>query len=177
MIAFIFDTETSGLSENRVIKTDKQPYLIEFYGCLVDLTSGQIKFELDLLIKPPQPITKEIEGITTITNDMLKDKPSFAAVADEIITPIEAAPLVIAHNASFDKEIVDIEATRIGRVIKWPRLLCSVEQTIHLLGKRLTLTNLHAHLFGEKFADAHRAKIDATALVRCCRELYNRGEL
>jgi len=176
-MAFVFDTETNGLSENRSIKLERQPHLIEFYGCLVDLAHGKILFDYETLVKPPKLIEQEIADITSINNNMLKDAPSFAEVADKIISSIEAAPLVIAHNASFDKEIIDIEANRLGRIVNWPRVLCTVEQTIHLQGKRLTLTNLHQHLFNEKFADAHRAKVDTRALVRCCVELVKRGEL
>jgi hypothetical protein len=40
---------------------------------------------------------------------------------------------------------------------------------------RLTLSNLHEHLFGEKFKDAHRARSDVMALVRVARELRRRG--
>jgi DNA polymerase III alpha subunit (gram-positive type) len=84
---------------------------------------------------------------------------------------------VIAHNASFDQEAINIEANRLGRIIKWPTCRCSVEQTIHLKGKRLTLGALHEHLFGARFDDAHRARADVMALVRCCCELHKRGEL
>jgi DNA polymerase-3 subunit alpha len=108
---------------------------------------------------------------------MLTNVPTFTKVADRIIAMIEGAPLVISHNASFDQEVLDIEAARLGRQIHWPRLLCTVEQTVHLTGKRLTLTDLHNLLFEEKFADAHRAKADTQALIRCCRELVRRGEL
>jgi DNA polymerase III epsilon subunit family exonuclease len=174
MQALIFDTETNGLAENRTIKLERQPSIIEFYCCLVDLKTGNVAFEFDTLIKPPKPLDEVIVEITGLTDDMLKEQPSFAQVADNIITAIESAPLVIAHNASFDKEMVDIEAGRIGRIIDWPRVLCTVEQTIYLTGKRLTLTALHEYLFGVKFNDAHRAKIDTQALARCCVELYER---
>jgi DNA polymerase III epsilon subunit-like protein len=177
MIAFIFDTETSGLIDNRTIKIDRQPSIIEFYGCLVDLETGEIKSELDLLIEPPKEVSEEITNITSITNDMLKGKPLFEAVASLIATAIENAPIVIAHNLSFDREMVDVEFERLGKTIKWPRLLCTVEATIHLKGFRLSLSNLHETLFNEPFAGAHRARVDVQALVRCCVELFKRGEI
>lgn len=185
MLALCFDTETSGLVENRTIKDDKLPELIEFYGCIVDLAAGTIIDELERLIRPTRPLSdvpafgekKTITQITGITNEMLLPCMPFSMVGKVIIEFIESAPLVIAHNASFDKEILDIEAERLHVKINWPRVLCSVEQTIHLKGKRLSLGQLHELLFDEKFNDAHRAKNDVQALVRCCVELYRRDEL
>jgi DNA polymerase III epsilon subunit-like protein len=185
MIAFVFDTETNGLVANRTMKAHKLPEVIEFFGAIVDLQHNHIIEEFDTLIKPqnelsskPNPGDKEsIIKITGITNERLADKPTFAQVAPRIISIIERAPVVIAHNASFDVEMIDIELARIGQSIRWPRVLCSVEQTIHLVGRRLKLHELYYHLFQpEKFMDAHRAKDDTKALIRCCVELVRRGE-
>jgi DNA polymerase III epsilon subunit-like protein len=107
----------------------------------------------------------------------LVDKPAFVGVANQIFSFIESAPLIIAHNLSFDKDALEIEAERLGRTIAWPPGLCSVEQSLHLKSKRLTLKKLHAELFGKEFEGAHRAKTDVQALVRCCVELFKRGVL
>lgn len=180
MLALLFDTETSGLIANHSVKIDKQPSVIEFYGCLADLSTGEIVNELDLLIKPPLPITAEITGITHITNDMLTGKPSFAALAEDIKDFIEdnRASALIAHNLSFDMEMTEIEFERLGLQIMWPpRLICTVEQTIHLKGFRLNLSGLHEFLFDEPMKEAHRAKVDVVSMLRCCVELFRRGEL
>lgn len=178
MLALIGDTETTSLIFNRVVRDDRLPEIIEFAAELVDLDSGEVRFSLNQLIRPRQPISAEITGITGITNEMLADAPSFKDCADAIFSMIESAPTVIFHNAHYDRECLDIEAERLGRTILWPpQLLCSVEQSVHLTGKRLTLSALHLHLFGEKFIDAHRALTDVQALRRCCIELFRLGEL
>lgn len=179
MKALLLDTETSGLVSNRSIKLAEQPHIIEFYAALVDLASGKIESELDFLIKPPQPISDEITKITGITNERLVNESPFAQHGAQIKNAIENAPLVIAHNASFDREMIDIEFERLGSElkIKWPSILCTVEATVHLTGYRLTLSALHEHLFGVPFAGAHRAKHDVQALLKCCVELYKRGEI
>lgn len=177
MLALTFDTETTGLLTNRKLKLDEQPEVIEFYGCLIDLKTGELLKEYETLIKPKKEISAKITEITTLTNEQLKDAPAFAEVADNIISFIEEAPVTIAHNHSYDQDMLDIEAERIERVIKWPRRLCTVEQTIHLKGYRLSLTKLHELLFKEPFAGAHRAKEDVQALVRCCQELVKRDVL
>jgi DNA polymerase III epsilon subunit family exonuclease len=174
MKALLFDTETTGLVGSRQLKLDEQPEIIEFYGCLVDLKKGKIHQEYETLIKPKKEISAKITEITTITNEQLKDAPAFADVAEKILEQLEGAPLVIAHNVSFDKDMIDIEFERLERKVAWPRLLCTVEQTIHIKGHRLSLTKLHQLLFNEPFAGAHRAKEDVQALMRCCIELHKR---
>lgn len=182
MKAVVFDTETTGLIRNRTLKLDQQPEVIEFYACAVNLKTGRISKELDFLIKPLKPLSdkpapgekKTITQMNGISNEMLKGKPTFKEVHAKIFSMLQGAPVVIAHNASFDKEMINIEAQRLGIELAWPRVICSIEQTLHLKGHRLSLTNLHLELFGEPFDGAHRAKVDVAALVRCCRELHKR---
>lgn len=174
MLTMIFDTETTGLVRNHLKKLDDQSSIIEFYGCVANLANGDIIEEYETLVKPPKPLPPEIVKITNLTDSMLENSPPFAAVADEIRVFIERAPVVLAHNFSFDQEMVDFEFERLGRKLNWPPAICSVEQSIILKGHRLTLTALHEFLFGFKFVDAHRAKVDVKALVKCCTELYKR---
>ena len=177
MIALVLDTETSGLLDNRSMPLDKLPEIIEFTGIVVDLETGEITKEIDTLIKPSRPISEEITKITGLTDDDLVGQGSFSAKKDGIRGLIESSPLVIAHNLSFDKEIIDIEYARLGETVRWPKLLCTVEATVYLKGYRMNLTGLHEHLFGTGFPSAHRARKDVEALIRCCCELFKRGEI
>lgn len=180
MMVLALDTETSGLVKNGSIDIDKQPEVLEFFGCLVDLKSGKLKRSYETLVKPAAyPMSDAViaETKTRLTNEMLLEAPSFKDVASNIKSLIEKAPMVIAHNASFDQEMLDIEFKRLGQTIQWPRLVCTVEQSCHLKGYRLSLTNLHIELFGEPFPEAHRAKADVMALVRCAKEMFKRGLL
>jgi len=175
--AVLLDTETTDLTFNRTKKIDQQPHVYEFYGCLFDFESQTIQEEVDTLIKVPIKIPEKSKKITGIDDDMLKDAPVFKDVAPRIKKLIESAPLVVAHNMSFDREILDIEFERIGETIQWPKVLCTVEATVHLKGFRLSLTALHDILFAKPFPEAHRAKHDVAALTRCCAELSQRGEI
>lgn len=191
MKAFLFDTETTGLIANHTVKLDLQPSVIEFYGCLADLKTGEIESDYNTFIKPPKPLSdkpnfgekKTITQITGITNEMLLGAPSFNDVASDIKRVLECAPVVIAHNMSFDREMIDIEFERIHGKISWPHSLCTVEQTTHIAqtvrlptmrSSRFTLSNLHQYLFDEPFEGAHRARADVAALLRCCVELHKR---
>jgi len=181
MIAVVFDTETTSLIPNHSVKIDALPEVIEFYAAKVDLKKGKVLKELDMLIKPSRSLSdkpalgdkKTTTQITGITNEMLAKMKPFKDHADEIAKILTSADYVIAHNVSFDKEVIDIEFERLKRKIKWPRAICTVEATAHIKGSRMTLTKLHEYLFGKTF-DAHRAKSDVEALIRCCCELYRR---
>ena len=178
MKVLAFDTETTGLIDNHTMKLTKQPEVIEFYGCLVDLSSGEVINEVEQLIKPSEKISAEITRITNITDEMVKDAPPFAQVQERIRIFIEGAPAVLAHNLSFDMEVLGLEMERLSASISWPQIrICTVEQTVHLKGFRLSLANLHEHLFNEPFPEAHRAKNDVVAMVRCAVELHKLGEI
>lgn len=185
MKAIVFDTETTGLIKNRTLKLEQQPEIIELYAAEVNLKTGKILKEIDTLIKPARPLSdkpnpgekKTITDITGITNEMLQDAPSMKEVAPKIFQFLGNGPILIAHNASFDREMLELEAQRLSIEPKFPRFICTVEQTISLKGYRLTLSNLHQELFNEPFTGAHRAKVDVAALIRCCKELFKRGVL
>jgi len=180
MIALVLDTETTGLMSNHVLKLEQLPEVIEYCGLVVNLKNGRLMGEYTTLIRPNEyPISAKVieDTKTKLNNGLLAEAPLFPKVAPQIKRQIETAPVVIAHNLAFDKEVIDTAFERLGQTLVWPkRLICSVEQTAHLTGKRFTLTNLHKHLFKNKeFADAHRARPDTEALMRCCVRLFKMG--
>lgn len=178
MEALLLDTETTGLIDNLTLKITRQPHLTEYYGCVADIDTGEVRSEVHHMVKPPVAIPDDIERRTGITNDMVTGQPSFLFVAEEIRTQIEASPMVIAQNLSYDMEMLGIEFGRLGTKIAWPRKkICTVEQTVHLRGYRLNLSDLHEYLTGERFEGAHRAKNDVLAMLRCVVELRKRGML
>ena len=179
MKALVFDTETTGLIDNHSRRLSDQPEITEIYLGLADLDNGQVSGEFDQLLKPRKHSSRKVTGITGITEKMLADMPSFAFYADQIRAMIEEAPAVLAHNLSFDMEIVDLEFERIDQPTpKWPdRKICTVEQTCHMIGRRISQMDLHELLFDEKFDEAHRAGPDTKALIRIATELNKRGLL
>lgn len=173
----IIDTETDGLVENMTTRLDKQPEILEFCGIRINDFGGIVE-EVDELIKPSRPITEEVTKMNGITNDMVKNCKPFSYHASNIRDLIERADCVVAHNAAFDTDMIDLEFARLNKTkIAWPHIICTVEATIHFKGYRLTLSALHELLFGSKFEGAHRARADVEALTRCVVELRRRGEL
>lgn len=177
MIALLLDTETTGLIDNLVKRQERQPEIMEIYLCLANLKDGTVIDEFESLVKPSRGIPKNITDITGITTEIVKDAPPFGFIADRVQAMIESAPVCIGHNVTFDHDMLNIEFSRLNRQIKWPKLICTTEQTIYLTGQRMTQTALHEHLFGEPFTGAHRAKQDVEASLRCCMELLRKSML
>lgn len=175
MLAMVWDTETTGLVENHSTRLSLQPEVIEVSCQVVDLDTGDRGASLDLLIRPTRlPLPEKIVQITGITDEDLTGAPTFAACSNDVFSFVERQSLIVAHNLSYDMELLDLEADRLGQKIAWPPGICTVEQTIHLRGYRLTLADLYGLLFEEKFAGAHRARADVEALCRVAIEMRRR---
>ena len=107
MREIVLDTETTGLD----------PYqghrLVEI-GCvelLNGVPTGQV---FHRYLYPERDMPPEAEAVHGLSIEFLKDKPLFAAVADEFVTFIGDAPLV-AHNAMFDTNFLNAELERCNK--------------------------------------------------------------
>jgi DNA polymerase III subunit epsilon len=173
----IFDTETTDLSTGTLVPDERQPRLTEFAGAMWDDASGDVQ-EHVWLFNPGVPITPKAAEISHITNEMVKDAPPFHKHAPAIRALLVLADVVVAHNLVFDKNMLACEFRRNNTAdVKWPRGICTVEATEHLMGRRMKLSELYRLLFAEDLHGAHRAIVDVRALLRCYRELIKRGEL
>lgn len=177
MIATIFDTETTGLIINPARKLDSQPEIISIAIQSVNLQTAELYEQYYRIIKPTKPVDEDITRITGFTNGDLEDCNPMTNYIDEIIQRLEAPPLIIGQNISFDMNMVELECMRYNKTIKWPKHLDLVENTIHIKGYRLSLTNLHIELFGQGFESAHRADVDVLVTCKCAIELYKKGLL
>ena len=178
MIKAIFDTETTGLLKPNAVHVDEQPEVVELYACVINEEYELIR-EFDHLIKPKIPLTEELTRIHGITNDMLKDKPSFGEVFDEFAEFMTGVDEMIAHNLAFDRSMIANEMIRIDKLLNfpWPRIhTCTVEMSMPIEQRRMSLSKLHQHAVHKPHEGAHRAKADVFALVRCYHWLMERED-
>lgn len=188
MLVTLFDTETTGLVENSARRIEKQPRIIELFALTLQQSGSgpdAIFTEVDTwhsLFNPECIIPSEVIKITGITDEMVKAAPKFNELADEVMSYMARAHRVVAHNISYDCDMVDYELTRIEKSIVWPEKLCTVEQTEFIKGHRLSLgknkngqDGLYEYLFGESFPNAHRAESDVRPNARCYIELVRRN--
>lgn len=164
MISIIFDTETTGLLLPKTADLDKQPHITELAAALIE--DGVVLSEHEWMFDPEVPITPEITKITGITNEMVAGKPKFRQVLGEIEDLFAQADVMIAHNASFDKGMLETELVRCERTgFPWPaETLCTVGEYMHIKGRRLKLTELYELKLNKKLEQKHRALDDVRAL-------------
>lgn len=172
----VFDTETTGLLKPSAAGIDGQPYITEFYGVVID-GDFQILREFESLVKPPFPIPPEITRITHIDDAKVKDAPSFGEIAEDLFELFDGTTEMVAHNLAYDKAMVGNELIRQGcKEFPFPPIeTCTVQKSMSLEQRRVNLGRLHELLLGKPFKDAHRAKSDVHALVRCYHQMRERG--
>jgi DNA polymerase-3 subunit epsilon len=103
----VLDTETTGLEPaagHRVVE-------IGMLELINHIPSGR---SFHRYINPERDMPAEAYAVHGLSSEFLRDKPTFAAVADEFLTFIGEAPLVI-HNAAFDLGFLNSEFTRLAR--------------------------------------------------------------
>ncbi len=123
------------------------------------------------LVNPGRPIPAAIQGLTGITDAMVKGAPSFAAIAAEIERRTAGAVLV-AHNARFDYGFLKHAFARLGRTYS-ARVLCTVKLSRRLFPDAAS-HSLDAVIerHGLAVAGRHRALGDARALWSFIAALY-----
>jgi len=104
----VLDTETTGLDARGGDR------LIEV-GCLELINRIPSGREFHRFLNPEdRQVHPDAEAVHGISNEFLRDKPRFTAIADEFLSFIGDARLVI-HNASFDVGFLNAELERLGR--------------------------------------------------------------
>ena len=107
MRQIILDTETTGLS------AENGDRIIEI-GCVELLNRRLTGNNKHFYLNPERDSHEDALKVHGISNEFLRDKPKFAAVADELIAYCEGAEIII-HNAPFDVGFLSKELELIGR--------------------------------------------------------------
>ena len=85
---------------------------------------GVVVEEWSSLVNPQCVIPPEIQSLTGITDDMVRDAPTFAELADEVFARLQDR-LFVAHNARFDYGFIKNAFRRLGRPFT-ADVLCTV---------------------------------------------------
>jgi DNA polymerase III subunit epsilon len=92
---------------------------------LVRIQNGEVVDTWQSLINPGKSIPITITHLTGITDEMVKEAPSFADIASELYQYLEGVPLA-AHNVRFDYGFLKAEYQRIEATLQL-RTLCTVK--------------------------------------------------
>ena len=107
MRQIFLDTETTGLSP------DGGDRIIEI-GCVELFNRKLTGNNLHFYLNPGRDSHEEALKVHGITTAFLKDKPTFDAVADELMAYLQGAEIII-HNAPFDIGFLNKELELMGR--------------------------------------------------------------
>ena len=152
-IAFI-DLETTGIN----ITTDR---IVEL--AIVKISPDGTKSVKRKLINPLMPIPASSSAIHGITDEMVKDAPSFKQISNEIKQFIEGADLGGYNSNRFDIPMLLEEFLRAG--IEYSvdgKKLVDVQKIFHMMEQR-TLSAAYKFYCSKTLEGAHGAEADATA--------------
>jgi DNA polymerase III epsilon subunit-like protein len=198
MKVLVFDTETTGLPAGRNLSirdVGKWPHIIQLSYILYDTEQNNTITCIDDIIKLDSDVniskkSIEMHGITRSVSSRkgidIKD------AIDKFNSVIQKTDIIIAHNLSFDKQMIMVECNRLktkqyftygnGYGIKEYCTMrnsvniCKIEKqnafgnTYH---KFPTLSELHEHLFDFIPNNTHDSMSDVLICLRCYYVLVN----
>lgn len=175
MKTIVLDLETTGLLKPFGTDLFLQPHIIEIAALQLNKNDKIIK-EAVTLIKPPISIPYHITKLTGIDDEMVKNKPSFVEIYKEFTNFFIGCETLVAHGISFDEGVLIIELQRIGKEYYFPyapKKFCTIEQSMHLKGRRLKNSELYEIITGRQIKEAHRAINDVRATCENYKGLKN----
>jgi len=89
----VLDLETTGLSAKKCAITEVTA---------IQFKNGEQVGMYSTLVKPTEAIPEEVELLTGITNEMVRNSPALVMVLSELSGFLGEAPIIVGHNVSFD---------------------------------------------------------------------------
>ncbi|MDE6355909.1 MAG: hypothetical protein K2L67_01565 [Clostridia bacterium] len=161
----VFDLETTGLNSSPV--TGNMDKIIEIGA--FKIIGGEIAESFTTFINPGRKLSEEIINLTGITEEMVKDAPSYEEAMPDFYK-FCAGSILVGHNVvGFDFKFVDYYWQRLG--YNFPRKLID---TIPLSQELLYLSNYKLNTVAERFQitfNHHRAIDDALTTAKIFIEL------
>lgn len=156
----VFDLETTGLDlvRDRIIQIS-----------YIKVLPGGKEQRENLLINPCKPIPQEVTELTGISNDNVKDAPSFKDVAQQLSEKMKDCDFAGYNSNHFDIPMLAEEFLRAGIDFDFSKCRLIDAQTIFHKMERRNLAAAYKFFCGRKMEDdftAHRADEDTEATYR-----------
>ena len=188
----IFDTETTGLPKSwnaPITDTDNWPRCVQIAWQLHDEVGHLIEHN-DFLIQPDgYNIPYDAERIHGISTELAQEQGISLDKSLELFNEaLSKTKFIVGQNLNFDLNIMGCEFHRLGvesilsslpildTCTEKTALMCQLPGGRYGKFKLPTLTELHNHLFGVGFGEAHNATADVEATTRCFLELIRLRE-
>lgn len=196
MKVLIFDVETTGLPERgaSLKNLTKYPYIVQFSWMIYDASQNRVDDVNDHIVKIPEHITIPIEAsnVHGISNDKMRSEGKDINLVLDIFTKdMLDSHVIVAHNLSFDKTIVQAEYLRNKR-INWlgrhrKMEYCTMKRSLNICNiykkniytgektkKYPKLMELHHYWFKTVPNNLHNSLIDIFVCFRCYHQMeYN----
>jgi DNA polymerase-3 subunit epsilon len=148
------DLETTGIN----ISSDK---IVEI--AIIKIMPDGTKQVKRKLINPELPIPESAEAVHGISDEMVKDAPTFKQVANEIKQFMDGADIGGYNSNRFDIPMLNEEFLRAGLQIDFDsKKLLDVQKIFHKMEQR-TLTAAYKFYCNKSLEGAHSAEVDAMA--------------
>ena len=150
----VFDLETTGLdvSKDRIVQI-----------AILKIHPNGKKEELNLVINPEMNISESNAAIHGITNEMVKDAPTFKTAAKEISEFIGESDMAGYNSNKFDIPVLAEEFLRVEFDFDWSSKKCvDVQNIFHKMEQR-TLIAAFKFYCSKELENAHDAMADTTA--------------
>ena len=156
----VFDLETTGLDlvRDRIIQIS-----------YIKVLPGGKEQRENLLINPCKPIPQEVTELTGISNDDVKDAPSFKDVAQQLSEKMKDCDFAGYNSNHFDIPMLAEEFLRAGIDFDFSKCRLIDAQTIFHKMERRNLAAAYKFYCGRKMEEdftAHRADEDSEATYR-----------
>jgi DNA polymerase III epsilon subunit family exonuclease len=167
----VLDLETTGLNAKK--------------SAITEVTAIQFRNGVDIgkystLVKPTESIPEEVELLTGISNDMVKNAPALIMVLSELSGFIGEAPIVVGHNVAFDIGFLQEKVTQNGLSVFFDRYALNRAFCTKVLAQR-ALPSLPSYegivvatAIGYHNANPHRAESDVRMSASILFELIKR---
>jgi DNA polymerase-3 subunit epsilon len=152
-LAFL-DLETTGvnLASDRIVEL-----------AIVKVMPDGSEVRMRRLVNPQMKIPAEVSAIHGITDEMVKDAPTFRDIAADVLAAIENCDLAGYNSNRFDWPMMMEEFLRCGlRFEIADRKMIDVQRIFHIMEPR-TLSAALRFYCNEELVDAHSAEADAFA--------------
>jgi DNA polymerase III epsilon subunit family exonuclease len=93
----VLDLETTGLSAKRNAITEITAIVYQ---------NGEAQEMYSTLVQPKEPIPPEVEELTGISNEMVRNAPPLVVVLNDLLQFVGQTPLLVGHNVNFDLQFL-----------------------------------------------------------------------
>ncbi|MBE0566118.1 MAG: 3'-5' exonuclease [Krumholzibacteria bacterium] len=151
-----FDLETTGVDvdRDRIVQIG-----------LVRLEPGGTSRTWNRLVNPERPIPAEATAIHGISDDDVRDQPTFAQLTAEVETWLAGADLAGFNSTRFDLPLLQAELRRAGSALAFAGARHLDAMSIFHQMERRDLTAAYRFYCGKELTGAHDALADVTATL------------